>query len=73
MMIGMLLWGLVGIALLALLVMVILRLFTGRPPEFLSAQPERRPDAREILDERYARGEIDEDDYQRRLRTLTSK
>lgn len=29
------------------------------------------PDPRQILAERYARGEIDEDEYQRRLATLT--
>jgi putative membrane protein len=29
------------------------------------------PAARNVLDERYARGEIDDDEYQRRLRTLT--
>jgi putative membrane protein len=28
------------------------------------------PTARGVLDERYARGEIDDEEYQRRLRTL---
>jgi putative membrane protein len=31
-----------------------------------SAPPGSSPTARQILDERYARGEIDEDEYQRR-------
>lgn len=72
MMIGMLLWGLVGLALLVLIVVVIVRVVSGRPPEFLSSQPPRGPDARSILDERYARGEIDDEEYQRRLKTLSS-
>jgi len=33
--------------------------------------PTSPPDARRILDERFARGEIDEDEYRRRRDTLS--
>ncbi|HXF73666.1 MAG TPA: SHOCT domain-containing protein [Actinomycetota bacterium] len=38
----------------------------------LLRRPEEggRPDARRILDERFARGEIDEEEYRRRLEVL---
>lgn len=63
MMLWMLIWGLVGLALLALMVVGIVWLVRGGngtkrlpPPE----SPE------EILRRRYAAGELDEDDYLRR-------
>lgn len=73
MMIGMLLWGLIGLALLVLIVVATVRLLSGRPVEFLSTQPGGGPGARAILDERYARGEIDDEEYQHRLKALSSR
>ncbi|MFD9816481.1 SHOCT domain-containing protein [Streptomyces sp. NPDC059080] len=40
----------------------------GTPPS--SGTPGRESSAEQILGERYARGEIDEEEYQRRLATL---
>ena len=64
---GMGIWMLIGIALLFLLVIVIVRLMTYSTPTFKSSMPS---DASRILDERYARGEIDDEEYQRRRRLL---
>lgn len=43
--------------------------FTGAPRGG-GAGPERRATPREILDERFARGEIDEEEYRRRRDAL---
>jgi putative membrane protein len=59
-------WGL----LIALAVLVY-RAFTGdNSPSGRNAGPTST-DPRQILAQRYARGEIDEDEYQRRLATLS--
>ncbi|MBI6546812.1 MAG: SHOCT domain-containing protein [Cyanobacteria bacterium NC_groundwater_1444_Ag_S-0.65um_54_12] len=71
MLIGMLLWGLIGLALLVLIIITIARLLSARTFEFFSTQVDRRADARALLDERYARGEIDDEEYQRRIRLLS--
>ncbi|GLZ49837.1 hypothetical protein Acsp06_60220 [Actinomycetospora sp. NBRC 106375] len=42
----------------------------GTPPDALGPATSA-PDAREILDQRFARGEIDADDYAERRRVLT--
>lgn len=55
----MLIWPLLVLVGLALLGYVAFRLAQG-------GTAGRSPSARQILDERYARGEIDEDEYQRR-------
>lgn len=73
MMFGMLLWDLIGLAILAFLAAAIVRLFIGRPTTFLGALSTRQPDAKSILDERYARGEIAEEEYERRRQTLTTR
>ena len=52
-------WGVV----LAIVVWAVVRLTA-------SDRTEHRPSAREILDERYARGELDEEEYRRRRREL---
>jgi len=60
-------------------VLVILLLFTliwflfkkGKDPE--SSPSESQKTAKEILDERYARGEIDDEEYQRRKKELREK
>ena len=60
---GMALWSLIGIALLLLVVVAIIRLMAPASPEFRSSMPS---DASRILDERYARGEIDDEEYEHR-------
>lgn len=58
--------GLLMIAFWALVIFGIVwlvRQFSGRPTT---------PDAKRILDRRFAAGEIDEDEYRRRLAALTS-
>lgn len=58
------LMGLIWIVLLVVLLLMIAGLFrTGR-------ERDSGPGAREILDRRYARGEIDRDEYLRRLSDL---
>lgn len=78
--IGMWLFGLLTLAGLVLLVVVAVRAFGGgisRPsstpgglPGATGAAPSGRGRAREILDERYARGEISTDEYRERLQAL---
>ena len=58
----MLLWWIAGIVVLILLVRVLVRTSPGSPPG--DETPEQ------ILKRRYARGEIDRDEYQRRLEDL---
>lgn len=63
---GMLLW----IAIIALIVWAVVRLIQGRPGNGGPA-PEERPDpAEETLRQRYARGEIGDEEYGRSLSTL---
>ncbi|MFC6673512.1 SHOCT domain-containing protein [Marinobacterium aestuariivivens] len=59
---GMLLW----LLLLILLCWALVRLFSGRD----GSDRPREKTAREILDERFAKGEIDEDEYRKRLEVL---
>lgn len=53
-------WSLVGLAVLVLLVWLVVRL-TGGGRDGTATSSARR-----ILDDRYARGEIDEEEYRRR-------
>ncbi|MGB3955303.1 MAG: SHOCT domain-containing protein [Brooklawnia sp.] len=66
-------WGWLFLALLivglVVLVVVLVRLLSGRDQRPL-AHPSGRSRARELLDERYARGEIDSADYDERRRRL---
>lgn len=58
----------------ALVILGIVALFRylGRSP--LRDEPRRaRPTAEQLLDERFARGEIDEDEYRQRLNALRSR
>jgi putative membrane protein len=59
---------------LALVTVVLVRLLAGtRPgaaPRWDAAEAPARPTARDILDERYARGELDAAEYDERLRRL---
>jgi putative membrane protein len=65
----MIVWTLVGIAAIVALTLVIIRLERGSAPQ--ASWPDNGTDsARRILDERYARGEIDHDEYRKRRDTL---
>lgn len=66
---GMALWGLLGVLLVLGLIVALFRL-AGPPVQFRSETPETPPSARRILDERFARGEIDEAEYRRRRQAL---
>lgn len=67
-------WGWLFLALLivglVVLVVVLVRLLSGRGPRPDDARPSGRSRAREVLDERYARGEIDDTEYDERRRRL---
>ena len=56
-------WGLVAFAIVALV-----RYANRTPQQFTSPPPPHTPE--QVLAERFARGEIDEDEYQRRLEIL---
>ncbi len=63
------LWGsLIFIGIVALIVLVVVALTRGMASRGPSQRTSR---AREILDERYARGELDADEYHERLRELS--
>lgn len=66
-------WGWLLLALLivglVVLVVVLVRLLIGRA-ERSDARPSGHSRAREVLDERYARGEIDDTEYDERRRRL---
>ncbi|GAB3610772.1 hypothetical protein GCM10027414_28980 [Humibacter ginsengiterrae] len=65
----MLVWIVVGVAAIVALILLIIRLARGNSPrEQWTGQ--RTDSARRILDERYARGEIDHDEYQKRREML---
>ncbi|CAN7416417.1 SHOCT domain-containing protein [Pseudarthrobacter oxydans] len=71
------LWGVLLLVGIALLVLVAVRLSgTGRTPE-RHPEPRQLPGpeagrtrAQQILDERFARGELSEEEYRERLRVL---
>lgn len=56
--------GLTGLLIVIVLAIVLFRLVKGQPDERKSIS------AREILDERYARGEIDAEEYHERKKHL---
>lgn len=67
-------WGLLTLIGLAILVLLAVRLFGGgnvtgshRSPDM---QPPGRSPARQILDERFARGELTADEYRDRIKVL---
>lgn len=66
------LFGLLLVAGLVTLIILLIRLTTiGRPSLDRGPETETGPHrARAILDERYARGEIDTTEYEERLRTM---
>ncbi len=61
---GMILWWIIGIVFVALIAWTVVRLSGG------SANPPRTESPDEILKSRFARGEIDEEQYRRMLREL---
>lgn len=74
---GMLLFGLLALAGVAVLVLVLVRVLGGgisRPGPTTdgpgAAGQQGRSRAREILDDRYARGELTTEEYRERLQTL---
>jgi putative membrane protein len=66
--IGMIFMGLIWIAALGLVVWLIVRASNPTTPP--AATPAPQPRAREILDERYARGEISTAEYKERVANL---
>ena len=62
-------WPLLVLAGLLLLIYGVVRLAQSTPS--VPGDVERGSSARRILDERFARGEIDEDDYRRRRAQLS--
>jgi putative membrane protein len=68
---GWLLWLVVGLLVVASLVVLLVLTWQHRSPSPEAGTAETRaPTPREILDQRYARGEIDHDDYIRRREEL---
>jgi putative membrane protein len=66
------LWPILLVALLVVGVIVARRLWTGSGPERQSSPGSGRP-ALDVLEERYARGEIDRDEFERRRNALSSQ
>lgn len=68
------LWGILLLVGIALLVLVAVRLFgAGRGPGGMQGPPGPYPGrsrARQILDERFARGELSADQYREQLKVL---
>jgi putative membrane protein len=62
-------WPLLVLAGLLLLIYAVVRLAQGSPP--VPGGTQRGSSAQRILDERFARGEIEEDDYRRRRAELS--
>jgi len=60
------LWMIASWALIVALVVWLVRSFSGGGP----GRTERKPSPLDILDERFARGEISEEEYEERRRTL---
>lgn len=59
-------WSLLAIALLVFVVVATVRLLTPRNGPFRSTAPDELERAQGILAERYARGELNEDEFRRR-------
>ncbi len=68
---GGMVWGWLFLAVLVVgVVLLVTALVRGRRDGRAEPRPTGRSRAREILDERYARGEIDTGEYQDRLQQL---
>ncbi len=68
----MVLWGLVGLAILALAMVGIIWLVRRSAPSAASASWQRES-ADDILRRRYASGEIDEEQFHRRMSMLSAR
>lgn len=66
---GMVIWWLLGVLLIAALIVALWRL--AAPTQFRAGLPEEPSSARRLLDERFARGEIDEAEYRKRRQVLS--
>jgi putative membrane protein len=65
---GMIFWLILWVAIIALIVWLLMRIFSNRRD---GERPETRGDsAEEILRQRFARGEIDAEEYERSLEVL---
>ena len=69
-------WAAMGLMMVFMLIVVLvvawaLAQWTRPVDRSAASPPEKSP--RDILDERYARGEIDKDDYDERRRTLVHR
>ena len=60
------LWMIASWALIIAIIVFVVRAFSSGSPE----RPERTEDAKKILDERFARGEISEEELRERARVL---
>jgi putative membrane protein len=67
---GWLLMSLTTVGFWALVVFGIVALFRGTRDGGTQSMPSRESEAQHILDERFARGEIDAEEYRRRLEVL---
>jgi|AntRauMinimDraft_4_1070384.scaffolds.fasta_scaffold00114_8 putative membrane protein len=65
---GMWLWGLLWMAVLLAVVVLAVRAVSGRGRDGDRSQANRRPE--DVLRERYARGDLDDDEFERRRETL---
>lgn len=64
------LFGLLVLVGIVLLLVVVVRAVGGGISRGTDTSPPGRNRAREVLDERYARGELNTEEYRERLRTL---
>jgi putative membrane protein len=75
---GMMFWPLIMIALIVICMFVMMRMMGGsrmRMPPWRGRDDDAGPSSRavEILNERYARGEIDRQEYEERKRVLSER
>jgi len=68
---GMALWGVLGALLIVAVVLALIRLSSPVSPQFRASLPVEPDSARRILDERFAKGEIDEEEYRKRRQLLS--
>lgn len=68
---GMALWGVLGALLIVAVVVALFRLSSPVAPQFRASLPVEPDSARRILDERFAKGEIDEEEYRKRRQLLS--
>ena len=63
-------WGLLVVIGIVLLAVVAVRLLSARHPNRSGQDFATRSTARQVLDERYARGDLTNDEYHERVRTI---